>query len=99
MLEVDPQAVEAIRSELRPMRGLWPGISVELVKMGFRALADLRGRDPVRLARDYQALCHHPDDPILTTIFKALVGFAETGEPSPWWVYVRAETRNTGITV
>jgi hypothetical protein len=61
--------------------------------MGFSALAELRGRDADALAAQYCRLNRRPMDPILTPCFAAVVRFAETGEPRPWWDLLRVQTR------
>lgn len=92
-------AVRRLRSELARFRGLWPGYEADLVRMGFSALADLRGRDPDTLARDYCRLSGRPADPLLSSCFAALVRFAETGQPTPWWRIARAQAMREGEAV
>jgi hypothetical protein len=84
--------VPRLRAELAPLRGLWVGIETDLRSMGFTALADLRGRDAAALALEYCRRLDRPVDPLLRYCFAAIVRFAETGEPTPWFRILRAET-------
>ena len=85
------KAAQRLRIELRPLRGLWPGVSADLARMGFRSLADLKGRDADHLAQGYRDLANHPDDPVLVAVFRTMIRFAETGVATPWWRVLRAE--------
>lgn len=82
--------IQRLRIELAPLHGLWSGFETDLLNLGIRCLADLRGRDPAALAEDYRRIAAHPDDPLLETCFAAAVGFAETGQATPWWRILRA---------
>ncbi len=84
-------AVRRLRHQFAQMRGLWPGFEIDLQRMGISDLADLRKRDPAALAADYCRLLGRPSDRLLTYCFAAMVRFAETGEPVPWWYIVRDE--------
>jgi Pathogenicity locus len=87
--------VQNLRAELAPLRGLWPGVEADLRSMGFSVLADLCGKDPGALALDYCRRLRRPADPLLTSCFAAIVRFAETGVPTPWFHILRAETVRT----
>jgi hypothetical protein len=67
--------------------------------MGFSTLADLRGRDPEALANDYCRLTGRPADPLLSSCFAAVIKFAETGEPVPWWRIWRTRAMREGEAV
>ena len=85
-------AIRRLRLDFAPLRGLWPGFEVDLYRMGFETMADLRGHDPATLARDYCGRLNRPFDPPLKFCFAALVRFAETGEAVPWWHLLRAQS-------
>jgi hypothetical protein len=86
-------AVRRLCSELAMLRGLWPGYEADLHRMGFSALAELRGQDANALANDYCRLSGRPVDPLLSSCFSAVVNFAETGVPTPWWRIMRAQAK------
>ena len=83
--------VDRLRSDLAPLRGLWNSIASDLATMGVTCLADLRGRSPVALLREYCGLAQRPLDPMLRPCFVSIVQFAETGVARPWWHILRAE--------
>ncbi len=62
-----------------------------MLAMGFHRLADLRGQSAKSLAADYSRRLDRPEDPLMRQYFKAIVTFAETGSPTPWWRIFRAE--------
>jgi hypothetical protein len=86
------EAIRRLRLDFAPLRGMWPGFEVDLYRMGFTTSADLRGRDPSVLARDYCQRHGRPLDPPLSFCFAAIVRFAETGEAVPWWHLLRAQS-------
>ena len=86
-----PASGNNLRAELTPLRGLWPGIEQDLLRLGIMRLADLCGRDAKSLAEGYCASAVRPFDPLLHPYFTALIRFAETGMPVPWWYILRGE--------
>jgi Pathogenicity locus len=82
-----------LQAELAPMRGLWHGTEADLFQLGIASLRDLRGKAADSLANAYSALTNRPPDPVLRPYFAALIAFAETGVPAPWWHIARAELR------
>lgn len=88
------QPAPRLHAELATFPRPWLGYENELQRMGFSRLAELRGRDPTTLARDYCVLLGRPEDPLLGVCFAAIVRFAETGEVIPWWQIMRTEARD-----
>lgn len=78
-----------LRTELQPMRHLWPGIEADLIGLGVNSLMDLRGRDPEELFNTYCTYTRQQHDLCIFDMFTSLVTFARTGEPRPWWRYTR----------
>jgi hypothetical protein len=85
----DPDS-EAVR-ELRRIPGVGVSVAGDLIRLGIRRVADLRGRDPEVL---YQDLCVeqgvHVDRCMLYT-FRCAVYFASAADPDPellrWWAW------------
>ena len=71
------------------MRHLWLGIERDLASIGVSRLTDLRGQTPEQLCRAYCARSRQQVDDILLDVFTALVAFAETDTPQPWWRFTR----------
>jgi hypothetical protein len=88
-----------LRSELAGFRGLWPGYEADLQRLGISTLAQLRGRDTDTLAEDYRSLTNRPEDPWLNACFAAVIRFAETGEPVPFWSVMRTRAMREGEAV
>lgn len=80
-----------LRSELRALRGLWHGTEIDLQRLGISRLADLRGCDAAELAAAYCKMTTRPMDHALHAYFVALIGYARTGVPTPWWGIMRDE--------
>jgi Pathogenicity locus len=99
MQQSSAPAIRRLRSELALLRGTWPGFEADLHRMGFTALAEFRGRDPDLLATQYCALTGRPADPLLSSCFAALVRFAETGEPRPYWRILRTRSAHEVETI
>ena len=84
----DPARAAALR-DLRRIPGVGPAVAGDLWRLGFRRVADLRGRDPQEM---YEALCRdqgmHVDRCMLYT-FRCAVYFATEEHPDPelllWW--------------
>jgi hypothetical protein len=93
------EAVSRLRSELTMFRGLWPGYEADLLRMGIFTVAELRGRDPDRLAAEYCRVMERPEDPLLSACFAAVVRFAETGERVPYWRIMRDQAMREGEAV
>lgn len=84
-----PTAKSAAIRELRTIPGVGPSIAHDLVELGIRSVADLRGKDPERL---YERRCIQQGQTIdrcLLYVFRCAVYFAETPRPKPemllWW--------------
>lgn len=88
--------IRRLHAELAPLRGLWAGVEADLQSMGFAALTELRGKDAAVLALDYCRRLGRPVDPLLRACFSAIVRFAETGVPTPWYRILRAENAFPG---
>lgn len=76
-------------AELRRIPGIGPSLARDLLSLGVRRVADLKGADPQAL---YDRLCErdgqHQDRCVLYT-FRCAVYFASTAAPDPeklkWW--------------
>lgn len=76
-------------AQLRKIPSVGPSLARDLVSLGVRRVADLRGRDPQAL---YDQLCEqqgqHQDRCVLYT-FRCAVYYASTTKPDPeklkWW--------------
>ncbi|MBP7864353.1 MAG: helix-hairpin-helix domain-containing protein [Acidobacteria bacterium] len=61
--------------------------AADLRLLGIEHPAQLTGRDPEQL---YRALCEKTgftQDPCVLDVFRAVVAFAEGGDPRPWWAF------------
>jgi hypothetical protein len=78
----------AIR-ELRGIPGVGPSIARDLLDLGIRRVADLRGRDPQAMYERLCALHGAHVDRCMLYVFRCAVYFAETPDPDPeltlWW--------------
>jgi hypothetical protein len=83
-------AVQLLESELLPLRGLWLGTAPDLIRLGITRLHDLRAHSADVLAEAYCRMTGRPTDPVLIPYFAALIDFARTGVPTPWWRLMRA---------
>ena len=92
-------ALGRLRSELARFRGLWPGYEADLHRLGISTLAQLKGRDPDTLAEDYRRMTNRPADPWLNACFAAVVRFAATGAPVPFWRVMRSWATREGEAV
>lgn len=76
-------------AELRTIPGIGPSLAADLLSLGVRRIADLKGGDPQAL---YDRLCEqtgvHQDRCVLY-VFRCAVYFAGTRRPDPeklkWW--------------
>lgn len=92
--EVTPPAV---LRELRTIPGVGPSIARDLLELGIRSVADLRGKDPERL---YERRCKQQGQTIdrcLLYVFRCAVYYAETSRPKPelllWWNWIDRKPR------
>jgi hypothetical protein len=83
------KAEARLKSELLPMRHLWPRIEADLVGLGVHSLEELRDRDPEELYSTYCAQAGQAYDLCVRDTFVSLVAFAKTGEPRAWWRFTR----------
>ena len=78
---------QAILKEFQRMPNVGPKFAADLLRLGFTSPDELKGQDAEVL---YQRLCEmtgsHQDPCVLDT-FRAVVHFAETGEPKKWWEF------------
>jgi hypothetical protein len=75
--------------QLRSIPGVGVSIARDLLGLGFRRVAELRGQDPEEL---YERLCRQQGmhvDRCMLYVFRCAVYFAETEDPEPellrWW--------------
>lgn len=58
----------------------------DLVFLGFKSVADLKGKDPAVLLNAYELKKGYRTDPCVEDQFRLAVHFANTGDPSKkWW--------------
>jgi hypothetical protein len=84
-----PPAEAAAIRELRRIPGVGPSIARDLLDLGIRRIADLRGQDAQAM---YDRLCAQHGahiDRCMLYVFRCAVYFAETPDPDPeltlWW--------------
>lgn len=82
------------RSPLEAIPGIGPSLAADLLLLGIRAVADLKGQDPERLYRRLERLGRAPQDRCVLYAFRCAVYFAETKRPKPqllkWWNWTDA---------
>lgn len=81
------------RRELMQLANVGPATAGDLLLLGIRSLADLRGRDAFEL---YDALCRKTrerHDPCVIDVFLALVDHAGGAPARPWWHYTPLRKR------
>jgi len=72
-------------TSLTTIPNVGPAIARRLVRLGFAAPEDLRGRDPAELYDRLAALDGYREDPCLLDTFTAAVAYADGEPPRPWW--------------
>ena len=80
-----PRAKAETLKRLQEIPNVGPATAGDLVRLGVKRLADLKGRDPDEL---YERLClidgvRH--DPCVRDVFAAVVSFAGGAPARPWW--------------
>ena len=79
----------AAAAELQRIPGIGPAMAGDLLRLGVRRIADLRGRDPQQLYHRLTRLDGTRHDPWVLYTFRCAVYFASTGTPDPerlkWW--------------
>jgi len=70
---------------LQTMPNVGPATAHDLLRLGIRRPEDLVGRDPDALYGELAALDGAPPDPCVRDVLAAVVSYAETGLPTPWW--------------
>jgi hypothetical protein len=77
------------QTDLRTIPGVGPSIEIDLIDLGFRAVSELRERNPDHLYDDLCRLRGERIDPCVKYIFRCAVYFAsnEVHEPAllQWW--------------
>lgn len=83
-----PDSTQAQKA-LQLIPGVGPSISQDLVNLGIRAVADLKGQDPEVLYIQHCEQRGMPVDRCVLYVFRCAVYFAETENPDPekckWW--------------
>ena len=83
-----PPRPESSRSpllELQVLPNVGPSVAGDLVRLGIRAPAQLKGRDPYRM---YDQLCRKDGirhDPCLIDVFISITEIARGKRAQPWW--------------
>ncbi|MGB7758875.1 MAG: helix-hairpin-helix domain-containing protein [Bryobacteraceae bacterium] len=81
-------APKAVIANLSRIPGVGPSIAADLYSLGFRDVAELRGRNPEAL---YAEICRQEgyQDRCLLYVFRCAVYYASTTAPEPamlkWW--------------
>jgi hypothetical protein len=70
---------------LQTMPNVGPAIARDLLRLGIRRPEDLAGQNPDALYDELALLDGAPSDPCVRDVFTAVVEYAETGQPVPWW--------------
>lgn len=78
---------ELTRRHLVTLPNVGPAIAEMLMRLGIRELPDLRGRDPLDLYHELNAIDGRRYDPCVEDTFAALVDHAGGAPPRPWWEY------------
>jgi len=88
--------MDSIR-ELKTIPGVGPKTAADLIGLGIRSAADLKGRDPQQL---YDELCMRAGtvvDRCMLYVFRCAVYYASTPKPDPallkWWNWKDDRTR------
>ena len=75
--------------DLQTIPGVGPSIEKDLLELGFRSVADLRGADPEEMYERLQVLRGGPMDRCVLYVFRCVVYFASESRPEPellkWW--------------
>ena len=66
----------------------------DLVSMGYYSIADLKGKDGVKLTEDFELLKGYWIDPCVEDQFRLVVYYAETNDKSKkWWDFTEERKR------
>lgn len=80
-----------MQSDLRRIPGVGKNIEADLLALGIRCVADLKGRDPEQLYLQDCARKGFQEDRCQLYVFRLAVYFAETPDPDParlkWWAW------------
>ncbi len=80
---------EAALKELRTIPGVGKSIALDIYDLGFRRVADLRGKDPEKLYRNLMKMRESHIDRCVLYVFRCAVYYASTARPRPekllWW--------------
>lgn len=74
---------------LQTMPNVGPAMGYDLLRLGIRRPEDLAGRDPDELYAELCRLDGLKHDPCVRDVMAAVVAFAQTGNPVPWWQFSR----------
>jgi hypothetical protein len=70
---------------LQQIPNVGPAVSYDLVRLGIRQTDDLVGQNPDELYEELGRLDGMQQDPCVWDVMAAVVAYAETGNPVPWW--------------
>jgi len=80
---------------LQTLPNVGPAVARDLIALGITAPGQLKSCDPFKL---YDRLCELRGmriDPCMLDTFMAVVDFAKTGKPRPWWSFTAERKRMT----
>ncbi len=85
-------AHKASRKDLQQLSGVGPSIADDLISLGIRSSAQLRGKDPIALYRRLSTLTNSYQDPCVLDVFACAIWHAEhpTARVRQWWMWSRA---------
>lgn len=72
---------------LQTMPNIGPACARDLLLLGFREPAELKGQEPLVLYRKLEAVTQSRQDPCVLDTLMSAVHFAETGERRTWWSF------------
>lgn len=85
---MNPARVDRARVRaLTDLPNVGPAMARDFESLGYRAPANLKGRDPLAL---YRALCRKTgsrQDPCVLDVFISVTRFLDGEAPRPWWDY------------
>ena len=77
--------LQAVRKELQKAPNVGPRVAQDLIDLGFTAIRELKGQDPLEIYHRLEANSGSRQDPCVLDTFIALVDHAETGVKRPWY--------------
>lgn len=86
---------EAIKA-LRTIPNIGPACARDLLLLNIREPKALKGRDPLELYRQLEAVTHKRQDPCMLDTMMSAVHYADTGESRTWWSFTEERKAKYG---